>query len=260
MVKQSSFVLAAVMSFTMGGAVASFAETVVQAPQAGLPSPVASRAFPSVFGVPTAVAPRGGSSFVGATFVNPRGGISGDGADGDIVAGHTVGNPLDFVSLTFGLAITGIEPFADAGSLSLSVNRLLQASGTSATFVGASVSNVLPWGPAKRRDETYAVYVSHLAGIGVGAAEIPVQVTVGYGSDNTLSTNGLGALSDGVFGGVGFGLTERISAGFSFTETQVNLGSTISLGNSGLSATLGVLDVTDNANRRQVSLSASFSF
>lgn len=253
----------------IGGAIAVITATnlavaqeqaAVQVPQAALPGSTASLAFPSVFGTPTAVAPRPGTAFVGATYANPRGGVSGAGGDGDIVAGYAIGNPLDGVSVTFGVALTGVDPLGDAGSFSISASRLLAAGGRSATFVGATVSNLAGWGPNADRPETYSAYVSHLVGVPIGAVEVPLQVTVGVASDVTRASDGSGALSDGVFAGVGVGINEQLSASVSATRTQVNIGTTLSLRGTGASATLGVLDVADNTDRRQVSLSVGYSF
>jgi hypothetical protein len=233
---------------------------LVQAPASLQPSPSAHLAFPGVFGAPSAVAARSKSGFVGATYANPRGGVSGSGGDGDIVAGYSFGNPLDAVSLTFAVALTGIDPLGDAGSFSLSASRLLRAGGNSATFVGFSTSNVLPWGVNKGRPEMYSLYLSHLVGFDMAGREVPVQITVGYGTDSTRDSAGLGALSDGAFVGVGVGLTQYLSGSVSATQTQLNVGMTYSIADTGISLSVGGMDVTNNTDRRQVSLSVGIGF
>ena len=238
----------------------TLAEPPVQVPQSSLTSPVASLAFPGTFGVPSAVAPRAGTGFLGATYANPRGGVSGSGGDGDLVAGYAVGNPLDAVSLTFGLALTGIDPLGDSGSFSITASRLVRASGTSATFIGASMSNILGWGDSGDRSEMYSAYLSHLVGLNLGGTEVPFQFEVGYGTDNTRSSDGTGRMSDGMFVGVGVGVTENLSASVSATQTQINVGATLSIPGTSFSTTAGVLDVTDNTERRQFSLSVGYSF
>ena len=240
----------------------SIAQTidVVQAPASSLASPSVVLAFPGTFGVPTAVAPRSGTVFIGATYANPRGGVSGAGGDGDIVAGYSVGNPIDAVSLTFGVALTGVAPLGDAGSFSLSASRLLQVGGKSATFAGVSVSNLGAWGVNANRPEMFSAYVSHLLGVDVGRFEVPVQVTVGYGSDSTRKGDGSGVLEDGAFAGVGIGISEAASVSLSVNRTQLNVGATWSTPGIPGSATFGVLDVTDNTERRQFSLSVGFAF
>lgn len=255
--KMASFGLAAIMGVV--SACSATAEELVQAPQTTLVAPVATRAFPGTFGIPSAVAPRSGSAFVGATYANPRGGVSGAGGDGDIVAGYAIGNPLDAVSLTFGLAITGVEPLGDSGSFSLSASRLLRAGGRSATFAGFSASNLLAWGDSAGRAGMFSAYVSYLVGVETATVEIPLLITVGIGTDNTRETDGSGILRDGVFAGMGIGLTENLSAGLSTTLTQQNVGATLTVPGTGLSVTLGVLDILDNTQRRQVSLSAAYS-
>lgn len=241
---------------------ASFAQTAgpVQAPTSSLSNSAVVLAFPGGFGVPTAVAPRSGTGFAGVTYGNPRGGVSGAGGDGDIVAGYSLGNPINGVSFTLGLAITGTEPLGDAGSLSLSASRLLRAGGKSATFFGVSASNLAPWGVDARRPAMFSAYVSHLVAITAGQIEIPVQVTVGYGTDSTRQSNGSGTLEDGPFAGIGVGVSKIASLGVSATRTQLNLGATLTVPNVPVSVTFGVMDVTNNTDRRQFSLSVGLAF
>lgn len=254
--------LIAALGVVLGAASANqvFADTVVQAPSSALPRTVSSLAFPALFGIPTAVAPKSGKLFAGLTYANPRGGVPGGGGDGDFSAGYSLGNPLDGVSITLGLAVTGLVPFGDAGSLSVTASRLLRAGGKSATFAGASASNLLAWGINSDRSEMYSVYASHLVGLDISSIEIPIQLTVGYGTDNTRSVDGSGRLSDGVFAGVGVGLSESLSVGLSATRTQLNIGATFSIPGLNVSPTFGVFDVTDNTGRRQFTLSAAYSF
>ncbi len=237
--------------------------SLVQSPAGLLSSPSTSLSFPGMFGVPTAVAAKGGTGFVGLTYVNPRGGFAGAGGDASVSAGYTIGNPVDTVSVTFGVSFTGTQPFADAGSFSVSASRLLQAGGTSATFVGASVSKLGTWGNGPIPDPNYSVYVSHLAGFQAGDVEIPVQFVVGYGSNNTQTNGnapGVGILENGAFAGVGMGLTKSLSGSVSFTRAQMNTGLTVSVPNTSMSASVGIFDVTDNTNRRQLSVSVGFGF
>lgn len=237
----------------------AFAQSdAVLAPQPSLPSPSAQLAFPSVAGVPSAVAPKAGSGFIGLTYATPRGGVSGEGGDGDFVAGYSVGNAIKNVSLTFGLAVTGLEPFGDAGSLSLSASRLAHVGSNSATFIGGTVSNLAAWGVNDDRPEQFSVYASHIVAIDKGSFELPLQFVVGYGTDNTRQSNG--TIDDGVFAGVGVGVTQNMSASMSFTEEQVNVGASYSIPNSSVSTSLSVLDVTDNTDRQQVALSVAYGF
>lgn len=236
------------------------ADGPAQAPQASFLSPVKSLAFPGLFGVPSAVAPRNRTGFVGATYADPRGGVSGSGSDGDVVGGYSVGNPLDAVSVTFGVAFTGIDPLGESGSFSIAVARLIGAGGRSATFIGASSSNLLAWGDSAARSELFSSYVSHLVGVKVGNLEVPVQISIGYGTDIKRSSDGNGQLSDGIFGGFGVGLTKNFSASISATGSQINVGGTLSLSGTNFSTTVGIFDVTNNTERRQFSISAAYSF
>lgn len=231
----------------------------VMVPQPSLPSPSMQLAFPTVAGAPSAVAPKSGSGFLGLTYATPRGGVSGAGGDGDLVAGYSVGSPLENLSLTFGLALTGLEPLGDAGSLSLSASRLAHVGGNSATFVGATVSNLAAWGVNADRSEQFTVYASHILAVDKGDVEIPLQFVIGYGTDNTRQSDGL-TIEDGAFAGVGVGITPNMSASMSFTETQLNLGASFNIPDSTISTSLSLLDVTDNTNRQQVTLSVAYGF
>lgn len=260
--KQRTKIASFSMAIIMGAIIAdpAIADVLVQAPQSTLVTPVATLAFPGTFGIPSAVAPRNGAFFVGASYASPRGGVSGAGGDGDIVTGYAIGNPLDAVSLTFGLAITGIDPLGDSGSFSLAASRLLRAGGRSATFVGLSASNLGAWGSSALRPEMFSAYVSHLVGVDALTVEIPLLITVGVGTDNTREADGSGIVRDGAFAGIGVGLTRNLSAGISTTLTQQNVGATLTIPGTGMSATVGVLDITNNTERRQFSLSVAYSF
>ena len=260
MTKNITFGTVAALGFMSCASIVVAQTTAVQAPATLNESPSKTLSFPSIFGVPSAVAPKSKSFFFGATYATPRAGVSGAGGDGDLVAGYTIGNPIDAVSITFGLAVTGVDPLGDAGALSISASRLLQASGNSATFLGFSVSNVLPWGVNKNRDEMYSFYASHRVGATLGGKEIPLQFTIGYGTDTIRDGSGTGVTSDGAFIGMGIGLTNALSGSISATETQVNAGMTFLVPDAGVSMTLGVMDVFDNTDRQQVAFSVGMSF
>ena len=185
------------------------------------------------------------------------GGVEGADGHGSISAGYSLGNPISGLSVTFSTSITGIDPFGDAGSFSLSASRLLRAGGSSATFVGASGSNLGSWG-AGSDDVMYSAYTSHLVGFQARGIEVPVQLVAGYGTKNTR--NVADVLEDGAFAGVAIGLTPNISGSISFTETQVNTGFNVSIPNTSASVSFGVYDVTDNTERRQLSLSVGYGF
>ena len=219
---------------------------------------LSERRFPTTFAAPSAIPALGGTGFVGLTYADPRQGVSGNDPDGDFIVGYTIGNPVENVSLTFGLAITGLDPFGEDGSFSISAARLL---GVSEAFVGATASNIFAFGDADDADESYSVYVSHLTGIPSSVGEFPVQLTVGYGNEVTRDDDGSGTVDDGFFYAAGIGLTRDISASFSGTETQFNVGLGLTVPNiPRLNVQLGILDVTDNTNRQQFALSVVYTF
>jgi hypothetical protein len=225
-------------------------------------SPVPALAFPGIYGSASAIPSPGGTAFVGVTYVNPRDGISGRGGDGDLSFGYTFGSPVRNVSVTLAANILGLDPFGESGEFYIGLSRMLQASGNSATFIGASSNGWGAWGDAEGKDVSNAIYVSHLAAFPLAnGTELPVQFTLGYGNNTTLSDTGNGVVEAGVFYGVGVGVTQNLSLSLSGTETQVNMGLGLSVPTvPGLGITAGVLDVTDNTNRQQFSLTAAFAF
>jgi hypothetical protein len=251
----------------MGSASAVQANGVGAAAAAGVPvvqsaeSPTAL-AFPGMFGVASAVAAPAGAGFVAFSYVNPRGGVRGSDGDGDLAIGYTVGNPIDAVSATVSVNILGLQPFADSGNVSLSLSRLLRASGNSATFIGLGAGNLLGWGAARNNAQSYTITASHLVGVSTASGlEIPLQISAGYGNQSTLSTDGLGTSGPGAYVGLGVGVTEALSLGASATRTQINMGFSLNVAEvPGLGLSLGVFDIANKTNRQQLSLGASFAF
>lgn len=225
-------------------------------------APVGQLAFPSVFGVASAVPPRSGGGFVALSYVNPRGGVSGSDGDGDLSIGYTIGNPIDGVSATVAANILGLEPFGEDGTLSVGLSRLVHAGGNSITFIGLGFGDLMGWGDAENNNETYTVTASRLMGISTASGrEIPMQISVGYGNETTMSDDGRGTVGPGAFVGIGVGVTQSLSASLSATKSQLNVGFSLNVEQlPGLGLSLGMFDVTDNTSRQQVSLGASFSF
>lgn len=254
------------LSATLVSTAALIAGSAAFAQNAGsviVPPPVTSAAnptilaFPSIFGASSAFSSPGGTGFVSLTYANPRGGLSGNGSDGDAAIGYTVGNPLTSVSATFGISIASLDGFGDDGSLFFSLSRALFFGENSATFIGFSSGNLLGWGDVRNTKETASLYLSTLTSIN----EVPVQFTIGYGNQTVIEDDGTGTLDEGAFIGVGVGVSQNLSISASATETQLNLGFTATVPAApGLSLTAGVFDVTDNTDRQQVSISLGYSF
>ena len=226
------------------------------------------KAFPAIFGVPSAasladgtISLDGGTGFAALTLVDPRGGIDGEDPDGDLALGYTVGSASDSVALTFGVGVTSLEDFGDDGAFFINASRQIATSLVSSTYIGLQAANLAAWGDADDTDETVSAQLSHLRNFQGSNGAIPVQFTLGYGTDNTTEDDGSGDVDDGFFAGIGVGITPNLSGSVSFNETQVNLGvgfSFSALPQVGFAA--GVFDVPDNTDRQQFSLTAAISF
>lgn len=226
-----------------------------------LVEPQPERTFPSVFGVASAFPPPNGTGYVAFNMVNPREGVAGSDADGQLSLGYTLGHPLRGMSVTVSANITGLDPFGDSGSFAISVARFLSVTDNSITMIGGSAGNLGAFGTATVDDEAYSVYVSHLRDVQTGSGILPVQVTLGYGTETTRASDGSGTVGEGVFYGIGLGVTPSLSLSLSGTETQMNFGGTMIFDAlPGFSLTGGVYDISDATNRQQVSVTAAFSF
>lgn len=247
----------------MGTTVTSANGISVPAPQEPvvIAEPQPQRAFPSVFGVNSAFPPPARTGYVAFTAVNPRDGISGSDADGELSVGYALGSPIDGVSLTLQANITGLDPFGDSGNFDISLARALSVTDTSLTMIGVSAGNLGAFGSATADEEQYSVYVSHLMDVEIAGGTFPMQYTLGYGTDTTRPSNGTGVLEDGYFYGMGVGVSPNLSLSVSGNATQFNLGGTMTFdGIRGFSLNGGVYDVIDATNRQQVSVTAAFSF
>lgn len=260
-IKTLSAVAVAVAALSPVGAQANgFGVATIQPPLI-VQEPTTQRAFPGIFGAASAIPGPGGTGFVALNYVNPRGGISGSDADGDIQLGYTLGNPVGGVSATAMVNILGLDPFGDSGNFSFNVAHALRFGGNSATFVGAAVGNAFGWGTADDNDTSYSIQASHLVAFATGNGEVPVQFTVGYGNETTLSDDGLGDVGEGIFYGVGVGVTQTLSASISGTESQLNAGIALTIPQvPGLGLSAGVLDIGDNTDRQQFSFGVAFAF
>lgn len=223
------------------------------------PAPTGPPRFSTVYGVPSAVPPRSGTVGLGITYATPRNGIQGRDGDGDLGLSYTLGNPVTGVSLTGGLTVSGLDPFGDAGSFSLSASRMLYAGQDTATFASLSASNLGTWGGATGDDVESAVAFTNIGALSLGSTAMPYTVSLGYGQGSQFDS--AGTLEDGLFWGLGLGVVPGLSASVSGSETSVNVGATLLVpGLDGLSVTAGVLDAGDQVNRRQTTVTVGYSF
>jgi hypothetical protein len=259
----------AALSASLAAGVSTFAvaggmdvTVVPAAPTAPVALIAPSRTFPGIFGIASAIAAPSGSWSVSLNYSTPRGGVAGADGDGDMSANYTLGNPVSGLSVTGGVNLNSLtKSFGDSGNINLSAARLVTVGQKSVTFIGASAGKLAGWGDAANDAETYAGYASYLTAFNTARGEFPVQVTAGYGTNNTLSKDGLGVLRDGIFVGAGIGVSEALSLSVSGTQTQVNLGATlIAPGINGVSITAGVYDAADSVSRQQTSVTVGYSF
>nr|WP_319248089.1 hypothetical protein [uncultured Celeribacter sp.] len=214
----------------------------------------------TMFGADTAFILPSGGAFVGATLTDPRGGVSGNDWDGDIALGMGFGDPITSLGFEVDLNITGVEPFMDSGAFTLKAARALALQPNHVVFASLGVGNFAAWGDADESDENWNVTVSGLTQIQGNRMIHPLMWTVGYGSDTTLSEAGSSLTEEGLFAGLGVGVTEYMGVSVSGTENQMNAGLGFKIpGLDGWGVSLGMNDITDNMDRQQKVLSISYS-
>lgn len=205
------------------------------------------------------ILPNGAISF-GGTLTDPRGGVAGSGKDGDLALSFGLGNPIDAVGVQVDMNITGTDPVFDSGAFNIKVARSLYLGDELVVFGAVTASNLAPWGDAEGEDVNWTGTVTGMTEIATPNVIYPVMMTIGYGSNTTLLTAGQSDTGEGLFAGIGVGVAKYLGVSISGTENQLNAG--VSIGVPGvpeLGISLGVNDVTDNMDRKQKTLSVSYT-
>lgn len=212
--------------------------------------------FAAMFGASSAVPSLDGILSFGATYANPRGGIKGRDGDGDVSLSYSFGNATTPIAGTLSASVTGIEPFGDGGSFSLSLSRMVGVSPTALTFVGGSLSGLGHWGDGSD-DLTASVYLSQIGDLG---GTVPYVWSLGFAENSTRDPD-TAELNDGLTWGVGLGLVRNASFSLSGTTTQMNAGVVVGLPFApGVSVSAGVYDITDNVDRNQKAITIGYGF
>ncbi|MCT4557672.1 MAG: hypothetical protein N4A61_06390 [Pelagimonas sp.] len=219
--------------------------------------------FASQFGAPSAITAPKNTGYVALTGTNPRGGIKGNPGDGDLSFGYALGNPVSGVGVTVGVDVTGLEPFGDSGSFSLTFSRLLHAGQNSVTFGAISGSGIGGWGDQKG-NERGSIFFTHMTQLQMGETAVPFMATLGYGQDAKFK-GGTGKnrakKENGVFWAMGVGVTDFMSFSLSGTDNQVNAGVGLRIpGVDGLSVSLGQYDLANKHDRTQTALTVSYAY
>lgn len=215
----------------------------------------------SMFGVQTATTAPNGTGFASVTGSTPRGGIAGNGPDYEMALGFGLGDANETIGAQVTLNITGTQPFADTGYFSLKFSRAI-STGPNPTYIGASFSRVAPWGNVAGGVSTTAM-LTHFNSFSAGGETYPIMLTAGYGSDIAYTTSlpTTNSVEPGAFVGVGVGLTENFGVSASATRGTINLGVGMKVeGVDGLSLSAGVYDAFDQMNKRQASVTVSYTW
>lgn len=196
-----------------------------------------------------------------------------DDADGSLAFGIGLGNAQTSVGVQLTAQITSLtDTFGDSGYFSIKLSRLVSR-GKVPVYIGAEVSNLLPWGDAKhggsqtvitnfdgvqqvtttngKRPINGKVMVTAFPTLHLNnGTEIPLMITLGYGDH--LKNN---ASDPAPYFGIGAGFTRNFGASIAWTGDTVDLGASFRVNgweNGNISFELN--DVTNRKGRRRVSV------
>lgn len=162
-------------------------------------------------GVMHAVVAPHGTGYVSASLFSPRDGVVGNGPDGSASFGVGFGDAHKTIGGSLTLNATGLMPFADAGDFTLKFSKAL-STGENPTYIGIEFNHLAAWGVNAALAKSADISVTHFNSFN----RTPYMLTVGYGTQNVSGA--------GVFGGIGFGLTESLGFGVSAKNGQLTAG------------------------------------
>lgn len=208
-------------------------------------------------GIPSATVAPNGLGFAGISYSTKRS-TTDDSADGSAILGFGLGDAEDGIGFQFATHIVSLtDDFADAGYFSLKASKRI-ADGASPTFASLTASHLGTWGDNSTEDPSATLALTRFSGWTLGEAQdvYPVMMTIGAGTN--VSDFGREA---GVFGGIGIGLTEYMSASLAWTGDEVSVGSSFKVkGLDDLFVSLSLDDALDDRNFQRVTLSVGYQF
>ena len=220
------------------------------------PAAAQERKLATLQGIPSATVAPGGLGFVSLGWTDKgefdRFGRLENPSD-SLAAGLGFGSAVRNVGVQATVITTRIsdEPLG-SGFFDLKASRMV-ADGSWRTFVGAGITRLGGWGNAELLDPEGFMAVTSAGYLTFGTEAYPVLATVGYG------TAVRDFVEDGVYGGVGIGLTPNFGLSLAFDGDELDLGSAFRIGaleNVAVSATVN--DVLDDDKGRRVAVSLTF--
>ncbi len=182
------------------------------------------------------VAPRG-TGYASATLMNPRDGVPTSGWDASTSFGLGFGNAAEGIGASIQVNVTGTQPFGTDGDFSLRFSREIDAS----THIGLGINRLAGWGRNGTIEPHAELMLTHFTSFGSGMGNMPLMITFGANSASQGDR-----IDPGVFGGVGFGLSENVGFGVSFKNGYFNAGFGVTMpGVEGLSMTADVSNINE---------------
>ncbi len=226
---------------------------------ASLPSavPDVSEAFRknvTLLGIPPATVAPDGLVFASVSWTDRRSGtFPEDDASGAVGFGLGLGDGL--VDLQFTANVISFEDdFGDSGYFSIKASHRLDDGGGVPTYVAIGADLLGPWGDTEGTDPGFNLALTTFPVIQLGGASYPLMITLGGG--DKVSDYGT---EQGVFAGIGIGLSETVGTSIAFNGDNFDLGGSFrfkALENWGFTAGLG--DVFDQDDRQRVILSVNW--
>lgn len=222
----------------------------LEAQELSRPRPVSILGIPSGFGAPRGVV------FASGALTNRRDRqILGD-VDGSFAFGFGFGNARNGIGVTPLVDITSVTPrkFGSSGKVSVKLSRELSFAERWVGSAALDLENLVTWGDSNVLDRTWTLSYSAVRPAGP-RARVPLMYTLGYGSG--VADRGT---TDGVFGGIGLGLSEYVGVSLAWYGDEAIGGLSIWPDDEkNMQISLGIGDITNRVQGRRLLFAVSFS-
>jgi hypothetical protein len=230
-----------------------------------------NRAAPATIGITSGFGLRRGTVVLGVAATNARDRGKPGNADGSFALGFGFGDPRDTIGIDLVVSSTstgdpraglrglmGNEGILAEGSFGFKLAREFKIDGIDARFsfaVGAA--NLLPWGSPEEVGENYFIVGTALSNLKLlDGPTFPVNLTFGVGS-------AISALErePGIFGGIGVGVTQRMSMSLGWLGDEWIVGATFyPVRSSRMQVSIAAGDITQRTSDGRILLSVGYSW
>jgi len=176
--------------------------------------------------------------------------------DGVVVLCFGLGDAIRSVWVTPVIDITSVTPskFGTSGKIGVQLSRQVPLSSGWRGSVALDLANLITWGDSNVLDVEYGIAFSAVRPAGPQAA-LPLMLSLGYGTG--VADRGT---TDGLFAGVGLGLSDSYGASLAWYGDEAIAGLSIwPTDEKNVQLSVGIGDITNRVGGRRLLLSLSVS-